>query len=318
MSVIKIRWTVDELVNVMGLYDVQKVYRATDEEGSYTEVTTAPTRVTLVVDQSSYYFDDTMGDSTYWYRVSYYHSSTFDESSQSAPIQGSGGGYATLAEIRAAGIEVATADDATVIASIALWQQFIDETCGQWFSRRELDFKIDGTGAGVIWLKMPIIEVTALYVNGDLTTELDSDYYVAYNNLGDGVRDDRRDPKITLTNLGIDDLFARVSRNGIFVEGRKNQRIVGAFGFVEPNGNTPALIKRAVQKMVVKTLSASSPLSPPSGPAGPIIGETTDGHTVRYASMMAGRKLGTIGITGDPEIEAIIQMYKARPGMAVV
>jgi hypothetical protein len=106
--------------------------------------------------------------------------------------------------------------------------------------------------------------------------------------------------------------------NGKFVQGRQNQRVVGAFGYVEPDGSTPKLITRAVQKMVVKTLSASNPLSPSPGPAGPLIGETTDGHTVRYASMMAGRKLGTIGITGDAEVEAIIQMYRSAPAMAVV
>lgn len=318
MATIKIRWTVDELVNVMSLYDVQKVYRATSEAGTYAEITAAPTRVTLVAGTPSYYFDDTAGDSTYWYKVSYYHSTNLIESGLSAAIQGSGGGYATLAEIRAGGVTVAMADDATVIASIAMWQQFIDEATGQWFNSRDLDFKIDGTDAGVLWLKPPIISVSALYVNGDFATALNSDYYVVYNNLGNGVRDDRKDPKITTSDLGSDDLFTRMGWAGRFVKGRKNQRIVGAFGYVEADGSTPKLIKRAVQKMVVKTLSASNPLSPGASPAGPLIGETTDGHTVRYASMVSGRKLGTIGITGDPEVEAIIQMYRSAPAMAVV
>jgi hypothetical protein len=318
MATIKIRWTVDELVNVMSLYDVQKVYRATSETGTYTEITTAPTRVVLAAGTPSYYFDDTAGDSSYWYKVSYYHSTNLIESGLSVAIQGSGSGYATLAEIRAAGVDETQADDATVIASIALWQQFIDEATGQWFYSKDLDFKIDGTDAAVIWLKPPIISVSALYVNGDFTTALNSDYYVVYNNLGDGVRDDRKDPKITSSNLGSDDLFTRMGWGGKFVRGRQNQRIVGSFGYVEPDGSTPKLIKRAVQKMVVKTLQDSSPLSPTPGPAGPIIGETTDGHTVRYASMMAGRKLGTIGITGDAEVEAIIQMYRSVPAMAVV
>lgn len=89
MATIKVRWNVDELVNVMSLFNVQKVYRAAASSGPWvTEITDSATRVPLVAGTTSYLFDDTSGLSTYWYAVSYYNSSTTLESSLSDPIQG--------------------------------------------------------------------------------------------------------------------------------------------------------------------------------------------------------------------------------------
>ena len=76
-TVIKIRWEVEELVNVMTLYDQQKVYRSTTgETGIYSEITGPGTRVALVAGQVAYFFYDTSGDVTYWYKTRYFNSST--------------------------------------------------------------------------------------------------------------------------------------------------------------------------------------------------------------------------------------------------
>ena len=58
MSTIKVRWHVNELANVMDLFDVQKVYRASAADGPWTEITAAMTRVPLVEDVEDYLFDD--------------------------------------------------------------------------------------------------------------------------------------------------------------------------------------------------------------------------------------------------------------------
>jgi len=89
MATIKVRWTVEELDNVMTLYDVQKVYRKTDITlPSWTEITTALTRVDLVAATTSYYFDDTTGDDSYFYAMTYYNSTSGAESDFSDPISG--------------------------------------------------------------------------------------------------------------------------------------------------------------------------------------------------------------------------------------
>lgn len=89
MATIKVRWTVEELDNVMTLYDVQKVYRKTDITlPSWTEITSALTRVDLVAATTSYYFDDVTGDDSYFYAMTYYNSVSGAESDFSDPISG--------------------------------------------------------------------------------------------------------------------------------------------------------------------------------------------------------------------------------------
>lgn len=321
MAVIKVKWLVDELENVMSQFDVQKVYWSATEGGTYAEATDVSTRVPLVVDQVLYYFDHLTGDPTYWYKVSYYNTTTTQESSTSDPFQASeAGGYTTLADVRAAGITVTQADDATVIAAIKQWSQFIDRACRQWFEPRYIDTKLDGNDTRVLWISVPIIGVDALYMNGDWDNAVETEAYEIYNNLGRGLRDDRRDPKITVADeYTSTDLYRRLAYGARFrfAEGRKNQQVKGTFGFVEYDGSTPELIKRATLKLVVKQLGSPSPLIPPPAPAGPVISETTDGHTIRYASMVGGRKIGISGITGDPEVDGIILLYKSPKAIEV-
>lgn len=89
MSVVKVKWRVEELANILENFDTQKVYRSvTGETGNYTELTTPSTRVALVVDQTAYYFDDLLGDSSYYYKVSYYNTDTTDESDFSEAMSG--------------------------------------------------------------------------------------------------------------------------------------------------------------------------------------------------------------------------------------
>lgn len=89
MATIKIKWTVEELTNVLSQFDTQKVYRSTTgETGVYSEITIPSTRVDLVAGQSYYYFDDINGDASYYYKVTYYNSTTTNESTASNAISG--------------------------------------------------------------------------------------------------------------------------------------------------------------------------------------------------------------------------------------
>lgn len=318
MATIKVKWLVEELTNVMTVYDVQKVYWSATEGGAYVEATTPATRVALAAGQSLYYFDHLTGDPSYWYKVSYFNSGTSQESSLSEAFQASAaGGYVTLEEVKAA-LGANPPDDAVIIETIVMYSQLIDRACRQWFEPRYLDEKVDGTGGRVLWFNVPIIGIDELYMNSDWDAPANPADYEVFNNLGNGTRDDRRDPKIALSDELTTDLYRRLVRKDEFIDGRRNQRVKGTFGFVEPDGSPPALIQRACMKLVVSNLSALDPVNPDPVPAGPLISETTDGHTVRYGSMFSGRRTGTIGITGDAEIEGIIQLYRAPKAMAVV
>jgi len=89
MATIKVKWTIEELANVLTQFDTQKVYRSTTgEAGVYSEVTTPSTRVDIITDQYHYTFDDILGDASYYYKVTYYNSLTDNESTASNPISG--------------------------------------------------------------------------------------------------------------------------------------------------------------------------------------------------------------------------------------
>jgi hypothetical protein len=86
--VVKFLIDVDNITHVLEYYDLIKVYRSDLEDGVYTEITTASTRIDLIPEFTQYYYDDLTGDSTKWYKTSYFNSSGSPESDQSAALQG--------------------------------------------------------------------------------------------------------------------------------------------------------------------------------------------------------------------------------------
>jgi hypothetical protein len=79
---------VDNISLVLSTYDQIKVYRADSETGSYLEITDVDTRIVMYAEYSTYFYDDSTGTSSHWYKTSYYNSSTTDESPKSDPIEG--------------------------------------------------------------------------------------------------------------------------------------------------------------------------------------------------------------------------------------
>lgn len=92
MAFIKLTIQVTNIEAVLAQFDKIKVYRSTvGEAGPYSEITTSSTRVSLVTGTTVYSFTDTAGDEAYFYRTSYFNSTTLVESSLSDPQQGEGG-----------------------------------------------------------------------------------------------------------------------------------------------------------------------------------------------------------------------------------
>lgn len=89
MAVIVLKIVVQNLDAVLNVFDRIKVHRSTTgEAGPYLEITTPATRVVLEAGVTTYDFTDTDGDPDYFYRVSYFNSTTTQESSLSDPQQG--------------------------------------------------------------------------------------------------------------------------------------------------------------------------------------------------------------------------------------
>ena len=85
---IPVSTTVDNLEAVLSLFNQIKVHRSTTgTNGPYVEITTSGTRVPLEPGKIVYEFIDLVGEEDFFYRVSYFHSSTSQESSLSDPQQ---------------------------------------------------------------------------------------------------------------------------------------------------------------------------------------------------------------------------------------
>lgn len=89
MAAIKLKIYVNELDNVLTLFNRIKIYRSDDGvAGTYNEITTVDTRVRLVQGTTIYLYDDATGSADSWYKTSYFHSDTALESGLSDPRQG--------------------------------------------------------------------------------------------------------------------------------------------------------------------------------------------------------------------------------------
>lgn len=233
--------------------------------------------------------------------------------------------YITVDDVRAAGYTAG--DDADVTAAILVWQEAIERFTRQWFESRELDITVDGTDSDTLHFPIPIIAVTALHLN-DGVEPLHASVYRVYN--GRSFPDDRKNPRIKLRSLHDHaDIYTApiISGQIKFLKGRQNQRVVGTFGYTEADGSTPALIKRALTKLVIRKLatpmyidpSVIPPTPPPLLTSGIVTEEWTDGHRLKYADSLTSkprRPDGMSEIIDDAEIRGILKMYRAPIGMA--
>jgi hypothetical protein len=202
----------------------------------------------------------------------------------------------------------------------------LERATRQWFRPIPTQFYLDGTDSDTLHLPIPIISVETLKMNND-TVALDPGRYRVY--AGCLLPDDRKNPRIKLVDtFGYDrDIYTASDRTqrSRFHKGRQNQFVKGVFGYVESDGSTPAMIKRALLKLVIRNLSLPLVGDPPMGLAPPAITtgmvkeEWTDGHQIKYqlsGGEIVPRKPGLNGLVNDPEVEMIIRLYKAPTGMA--
>jgi hypothetical protein len=235
---------------------------------------------------------------------------------------GTTGTYITVSDVRAAGLTDETKyPDANIMASIEMWQQFIDRATRQWFNPRVYVAELDGTDSDALHLGVPIIAIQSLQINNS-GVDLNPQYYKVYSAIG--YRDDRRNPRIKLTMDNAQPSIFNAFDNGrIFRKGRQNQIVKGIFGFVEADGSTPKLIKRALTKLVVEKITrpiyGGDPIDAPPIVTGALLEEWTDGHKYKWGvpgGEISKRRPGLSGITTDPEILDILKLYRAPIGVA--
>lgn len=192
--------------------------------------------------------------------------------------------------------------DTDLTDAIAEGMDFIDTYTGQWFNKREFaPFTFEGNNSDLILLRVPIIEIEKLMVN-DCPDPLSATHFKAFTSRR--LPDDRRNPRIKLDNV----LFG-----GLFLCG-KFSRIIGSFGFLEPDGSTPKEIKTATERLAISKLKADRSGIPDDLSRGPIKREKTDIHEIEYhkpAEAYINKNIPVI--TGDPIVDRALATYRAAP-----
>ncbi|MEZ4871288.1 MAG: hypothetical protein R2827_03375 [Bdellovibrionales bacterium] len=143
----------------------------------------------------------------------------------------------------------------------------IDRDTGQFFNLRSGIFQIEGSNSPILFFNVPIIEIRELKINGTdqvLIEGRDYDFLALKGRIQP--QDDRWNPRIKL-NTRTDNIFSGVFTNRIFLKDTFTE-IDGDFGFLEPDGSTPPLIKRAAQILVIEEIEnpiSSSASNPTTG-----------------------------------------------------
>lgn len=222
------------------------------------------------------------------------------------------GKYVTGDEIRNEGVTVQMASDTKITIAIADSERFIERVCNRWFyksSSMTLKFSggrhynefglFLGKTTDELTIPIPIITLTGVTIDG---TARDINDFIVFNRIGPP-EDDRDNPRIVDKNIGIPEY------------GLLNIELTGTFGYVEDavTGTTPGLIKIAARKLAILMLGLK-PMTDPEYQAvldpGTIIEEEIPGYRYRKSEKFIPTQ--DQSITGDSEIDAIIDMYAYR------
>jgi hypothetical protein len=226
--------------------------------------------------------------------------------------------YLSPKDVRDEGITTTDLSDVRLASLLARAQGYIERVCRQPFRPVIDTLRLDGPHADTIFLPVPIIGVEYVRLN-DSDSNLSDDSFHVYaapslrSNPGLLVEDHRRNPKISLAlesdfwdGLPLDEPTR-------FYAGRKNQVIHGVFGFLEPDGTTPRLIRDAMLEIVLNT--ATQMTIPETGStsivAGPIVKEKTDRHSIEYASELTTDS----ALATSRRVEEILHLFRGPIGL---
>ena len=198
--------------------------------------------------------------------------------------------YCEIADIRAEGITEEQMTDDQVSQLIALACNYIDKVTGQWFELRQKTIKLDGRGGQVLQLPVFLINCDEIQADG-----IPIDDYVLFNRISP--EDDRNYPKI----------YRRLR----WPKGIQNIQVQGEWGYVEEDGSTPLLIKRAAVKLFLYNFLPAlgdSEAQAEKALSGLLQSETTDGHSYSLNGEIL-KAMYENSLTGDAEIDGIINQY---------
>ncbi len=205
------------------------------------------------------------------------------------------GRIVTFEEMACEDIKEPTHKAARIEALIKLAEQAVESSTGRLFYKRDaMTLYADGNGKELLKLEHPPITITSIEVDG--VALLSGDFEMESNSV---FEEPQFNPMLRRLN------------DYTWPKGTRNIKIVGSFGHVLPRGTdpetyeAPALVKRAIMRMVVHNLTSLSTQVASSG-RGEIIRERLNGAEFQYAE---GTSSGG-GWSGDAEITQMFARYR--------
>lgn len=312
---VKLKITVDGSALIAAGYDEIKIYSSETETGTYSEITTSTTRLTLVGGTNIYYYsDEDVTHTQYYYKYAAYDSTlVIPEGSLSSVFRAMDGNlYATIQDIRDEGVTETELSDTRCLLLINGWQAWLNKMTGNFFIKETATIDFDGDGSRLLQLPLFLVECTNLYMNDDFTTAIDTSYYQVYNS-NNMIQDDRKNPKIIIkTYRSTGSVFVTAGTVNRFIIGERNQRIEGVWGHVESDGSTPYPVRNAIKALVVSTKEQLDDGDLDRLKFGKIIEEVTDRHRVKYSDLYD--QLMAWDATGISEVDLVIRSYR-RPNL---
>lgn len=187
---------------------------------------------------------------------------------------------------------------------------YIDEQTGQFFNKRNGEFQLEGNNSPVLFFPVPIIEIEELIINSldqELLEGEDKDF-VAFKGR-QMPQDDRRNPKIKLNvGRGRDSIFVGVTGR-VFAKNTLTH-ITGSFGFLEADGSTPRLIKRATKILAIGKLNQPIVKTAGVGDVGPVKKIKVDLHEKEFFEPTSNKEVGSQVLSGSEEVDIILAKYR--------
>lgn len=238
-------------------------------------------------------------------------------------------GYCFVSDLRAEGVTVEQATDEQLLAIIARSSRFVEKCTARIFEPQTRTYKLDGSGGSILFFELPIIAIESILENG---SAVDATAFVVYNrHLSQGLTrpDDRDNPKIEfVTDSGYGWAFgSTVGRARKWCKGSQNIEVAGVFGYTDPNppstsGKTPDLIRRVTVMLsyrdVAKLSNADDRFA--MRERYRIAEERTRDQSYRLGpgrTDYAAQGRGPTPWTGDPDIDTILDQFRAPPMVRV-
>jgi hypothetical protein len=233
-----------------------------------------------------------------------------------------GSGYAPVQDFRDQGITTAQATDEQLTAIIIRASRFIEKATRRFFEPRAMVVDLDGSGGSHLFLDQPIIAIDSIDEDDSevqLSPEPEVKVYNRHLTQGLLHPDDRDNPKIEFTSAA-STFDTRRSARRRWRPGEQNVRVGGIFGYTDPEppnptGKTPDLIRRVCVMLGMRDVfPIGSDEAIAASLAGRVTEERTRDQSVSYSPRRAvGTAASATPWTDDPEINTILDMYRAPP-----